>query len=45
MKPLRRFGVQLEQGATRFMLSIFTGAATAFLDHWDANTRSELAHG
>ena len=44
MKPFRRFRVQFQQNAPRFVLSIFVRPAALFHD-WNADTRSEFAHG
>ena len=42
MKPIRRFGMQLQQGAPRFMLSIFVNRA-ALLDNGNAGTRGQFS--
>src|ERR1700736_984237 len=44
MKPMRRFRVQLQQGAARFVLSILFARA-ARLHHRNSDTRAQFAHG
>jgi len=44
MKPTRCFGMQFQQRASRFMLSIFVDAA-ALLDNGNADTRGQFSRG
>ena len=41
VKPFRRFGMQLQKRASRFVLAIITAASAAFFDHRNADARGE----